>query len=201
MSKVAAVTNREHVIYGLIAEAFFLHRSLGNDYVVFPQLYIDWNPAAQDAQHVIPDFGIGRYVTMPNSLCFHLQGGAEVKAFAMPWTAVAEGVPSYDEAHLAKVFRVPDFNKFFSPLLSVAYRQAEDQVKSALKCGHLPWNENMVYKWLIFMGPYFRSFDFGPFAQFQANTPAVYTPPPVRVDSEFIPRIPSGFRAHSEHLK
>jgi hypothetical protein len=92
------------VIYGLIAEAFFLHWSLGNDYVVFPQLYINWNPAAQDAWHIIPDFGIGCYLTIPNSLCFHLQGGTEVKAFAMPWMAMAEGVPSYDEAHLAEVF-------------------------------------------------------------------------------------------------
>lgn len=167
MARVAAYTKREHVVYGLVLEALLAHRSPENNYIIFPQLYIDWKPQTTDKRHVIPDFGIGRYIF--NDLCFLLQGGAEVKPMigGLSQNSVSEGVPFF--WYLKQMHR-DNFERAFTTAVSGAYLQAEDQIKSALKCGHLPYKHDMVYQWLIFVGPYFRSYDFGPFNEAQIKT-------------------------------
>ena len=169
MAKVAAFTNRESVTYGLVTEALILQRSPANDYVIFPQLYIDWKPQRNDRRHVLPDFGIGRYVW--SDLCFHLQGGAEVKALhGLSMEDVVESVPEFNIDNLTENYGLIDFRESVTTLVSAAYIQAEDQIKSAIKCGHLPYHGTRVYTWLLFVGPYFRTYDFGPFTEAQVTT-------------------------------
>ena len=166
-AKVAAFTNRESVTYGLVTEALILQRSPANDYVIFPQLYIDWKPQRNDRRHVLPDFGIGRYVW--SDLCFHLQGGAEVKSLqGLAMADVVEGIPEFN---IDSLIENHGFNRGnIINLVSAAYVQAEDQIKSAIKCGHLPYDDTRVYQWLLFVGPYFRAYDFGPFTEAQVTT-------------------------------
>lgn len=71
-------TPSEYEAYGVITEAFILHKRPQDRYTIFPQLPLPWNPdQADDLRSSIPDFGFGHYYdSFPH---VRLYGGAEVK--------------------------------------------------------------------------------------------------------------------------
>ena len=79
MAQMSVLGNpTEYDAYGLITEAFILHKQPRDRYTFFPQLFIPWHPKdTTDSRGDIPDFGLGRYSEFPPHI--RLQGGAEVK--------------------------------------------------------------------------------------------------------------------------
>jgi hypothetical protein len=143
----------EYDAYGLITEAFILHKQPRDCYTIFPQLFIPWRPeVSTDSRGNIPDFGLGRYSDSPPHV--RLQGGAEVKKASPGMIKLPPtNVISKDE-DVKNAFHTTQF-------------QARDQAKAAVKGGHLP---NKQLQWLIFVGPYFTVLEFGPFTHEQLIT-------------------------------
>jgi len=143
----------EYDAYGLITEAFILHKQPRDRYTIFPQLFIPWRPEVPtDCRGNMPDFGLGCYSESPPHV--RLQGGAEVKKASpsmikLPPTNV---ISKHEDVK----------NSFHN-----AQFQARDQAKAAVKGGHLP---NKELQWLIFVGPYFTILKFGPFTKEQLIT-------------------------------
>lgn len=154
MAQFSVLSNpTEYDAYGLITEAFILHKQPRDRYIIFPQLFIPWNPKkTTDTRGDIPDFGLGRYSEIPPHV--RLQGGAEVKR-ATP-----------------RMIQLPPTNvisrdRDVQNVLHTCQFQARDQAKAAVKGGHLP-NEQLL--WLIFIGPYFTILKLGPFTNNQLIT-------------------------------
>ena len=145
-------TPTEYDAYGVITEAFFLHKKPRNRYTLFPQLYIPWKPSMPDPRGILPDFGIGRYYEQPPHI--RLQGGVEVKrATTFMIQLPPPGIVARDEN--VKI------------ILHTSQFQAADQAKAAVKGGLLP---NTQLLWLMFIGPYFTTLEFGPFSAQQLIT-------------------------------
>ena len=143
----------EYDAYGVVTEAFILHKTPRDRYTIFPQLFIPWNPDdALDARGSLPDFGLGCY--SPIFPHVRLQGGAEVKR-AIP---IMRQLPP---THI--VSQDPDVRNS----LHVCRFQAEDQAKAAVKGGLIP---NKPLLWLLFVGPYFTVIELGPFMIAQLTT-------------------------------
>jgi len=147
-------TPTEYDAYGVITEAFILHKKPTDRYTIFPQLFLQWKPdAASDRRGALPDFGIGRYYdTYP---FVRLQGGAEVKA-SIPFMHL---LPPPDI-----VSRLPDV----MDTLHSCYFQAEEQAKAAVKGRYLRAGQQI--SWLMFVGPYFTKLDLLPFTAAQLQT-------------------------------
>ncbi|PFH51101.1 hypothetical protein AMATHDRAFT_75181 [Amanita thiersii Skay4041] len=133
----------EYNLYGVITEAFFLHKRPINRYTVFPQLFLKWNPNYPHNTHrTHPDFGIG---------------GAEIKAAV----EVMAGLPE------AAIIEEDDHDVVQNIFHSCSF-QAEDQAKAAVKGGLLPGGQEL--SWLMFVGPYFTRIRFHPFSISQLQT-------------------------------
>jgi hypothetical protein len=146
-------TPTEHDAYGVITEAFILHKQPRNRYTIFPQLFIPWNPLkADDKRGSLPDFGLGRYFPDPPHV--RLQGGVEVKRA----TASMRQLPP--PRSVGEHYDVKN-------TLHICSFQAEDQAKAAVKGSLLP---NKPLLWLIFVGPYFTIIKLGPFTAAQLIT-------------------------------
>lgn len=141
-------TPNEYDAYGVITEAFVLHKQPRNRYTIFPQLRFPWNPEDPlDKRASRPDFAIGRYhVDHPH---IRVQGGAEVKK------AIPEMLGLPDAHNIAKIDNIQNE-------LRACFFQAEDQVKSAIKAGYLPNTADL--RWLLFVGPYFATIHLGPYS-------------------------------------
>ncbi|KAF7760402.1 hypothetical protein Agabi119p4_11078 [Agaricus bisporus var. burnettii] len=137
----------EYDAYGVITEAFILHKIPRNRYTIFPQLFLPWKPDEPlDTRGSLPDFGLGRYY--PIAPHIRLQGGCEVKKA----TWLMEDLPPTNViSKESDVLNVVKLSKL----------QAEDQAKSAVKGNLLPPNQKLL--WLIFVGPYFMIHEVGPF--------------------------------------
>jgi hypothetical protein len=147
-------TPSEYDAYGVVTEAFILHKKPMRRYTIFPQLFLSWKPDARnDKRGVLPDFGIGYYYDSPPHV--RLQGGAEVKA-AMPFM---DSLPPP-----ANISNLPDVKD----VLYSCFNQAEDQAKAAVKGGLLPANQPI--SWLMFIGPYFTKINLPPFTTAQLQT-------------------------------
>ncbi|KIJ46953.1 hypothetical protein M422DRAFT_226590 [Sphaerobolus stellatus SS14] len=144
----------EYDSYGVITEAFILHKQPQERFTLFPQLFLPWNPNdPNDARGCLPDLGLGRYYdSVPH---VRLQGGVKVKR------AVAEitHLPSANDAAEIEALQT---------VIHTTVTQAEDQAKAAVKGGLLPGDKTL--QWLIFVGPYFTCIRFGPFAGAQLQT-------------------------------
>jgi hypothetical protein len=144
----------EYDAYGVITEAFILHKKPIDRYTIFPQLFLSWKPGtSSDKRGALPDFGIGRYYD--TSPFVRLQGGVEVKA-AIPFMV---GLPPP-----AIVSRQPDVQI----TLHGCFFQIEEQAKTAVKGGLLPAGRRL--SWLMFIGPYFTMVDLPPFTTAQLET-------------------------------
>ncbi|KIJ46957.1 hypothetical protein M422DRAFT_164764, partial [Sphaerobolus stellatus SS14] len=130
---------REFDVYGVITEAFILHKQPQTRYTLFPLLFLPWNPTdSNDARGYLPDFGLGRYYDSVQHV--RLQSGVKVKR------AVTETVhlPSANDAvEIDALQRV----------IHTTVNQAQDQAKAAVKGGLLPGDKKL--EWVIFVGPYF----------------------------------------------
>ncbi|KIJ41521.1 hypothetical protein M422DRAFT_172138, partial [Sphaerobolus stellatus SS14] len=147
-------TPSEYDAYGVITEAFILHKQPRERYTFFPQLYLPWNPhKPKDSRGSIPDFGLGRYCQSVPYVC--LQGGVEVKKAS---TATAH-LPPANEAYTIDLLQRS---------IHLSVPQAEDQAKAAVKGKLLPPDRKL--SWLIFVGPYFTCIQFGPFTPAQLQT-------------------------------
>lgn len=144
----------EYDAYGLITEAFILHKQPRDRYTIFPQLFIPWHPKnTTDGRGDIPDFGLGRYSEFPPHI--RLQGCAEVqRATPLMIKLPPTNVISKD-SDIQNTFHICQF------------QARRDQAKAAVKGGHLP-NEQLL--WLMFIGPYFTILEFGPFTNDQLIT-------------------------------
>jgi hypothetical protein len=146
-------TPTEHDAYGVITEAFILHKQPRNRYTIFPQLFIPWNPTkAVDKRGSLPDFGLGRYFPDPPHV--RLQGGVEVKKAR----AFMRQLPP------------PQFLSEHEDVKNMLHQcrfQANDQAKAAVKGSLLP---NKPLLWLMFVGPYFTILELGPFTEAQLKT-------------------------------
>ena len=69
---------------------------------------------------------------------------------------VVESVPEFNIDNLAENYGLVDFRESVTALVSTAYIQAEDQIKSTIKCGHLPYDGTRVYWWLGALFSYLR---------------------------------------------
>jgi len=147
-------TLTEYDAYGVITEAFILHKKLVDHYMIFPQLFLQWKPdVTSDRQGALPNFGIGCYYdTHP---FMHLQGGAEVKA-AIPLMHLLP--PPDTVSHLPHVRNT----------LHSCYFQAEEQAKATVKGHYLPADQQI--SWLMFVGPYFTKLNLLPFTAAQLQT-------------------------------
>ncbi|KAF8891951.1 hypothetical protein CPB84DRAFT_1368936 [Gymnopilus junonius] len=68
----------EYDAYGVITEAFILHKQPRERYIIFPQLHLRWNPdITSDGRGSLPDFCLGKYYDSAPHI--RLQGGVEVK--------------------------------------------------------------------------------------------------------------------------
>lgn len=121
---------REYDAYGVINEAFILHKKPQTRYIIFPQLYIPWNPVDRaDTRGSVPDFGIGRYYdTFPH---VRLQGGVEIKR-ALP--ELAHLPPAADAT--------ADLDLQLE--IHVVVNQASHQAKAAVEGGQLPPNRKLL---------------------------------------------------------
>lgn len=138
----------EYDAYGIITEAFILHKQPRNRYTIFPQLRLLWNPEEPtDKRASLPDFAIGHYHVDPPHI--RVRGGAEVKK------AIPEMLGLPDAYDIAKIDKVQND-------LRACFFQAEDQVKSAIKGGHLLNRPDL--RWLLFVGPYFATIRLGPYS-------------------------------------
>jgi hypothetical protein len=147
-------TPSEYDAYGVITEAFILHKKPMNRYTIFPQLFLSWQPdTSSDKRGALPDFGIGRYYNSPPHV--RLQGGAEVKA----------AIPLMDSLPPPVIIsNLPDVKD----TLQTCSFQAEEQAKAAVKGRHLPADQTI--SWLMFMGPYFTRINIPPFSTAQLET-------------------------------
>jgi len=137
----------EYDAYGVITEAFILHKYPRNRYTIFPQLRLPWNPEEPiDKRASLPDFAIGIYHVEPPHV--RVMGGAEVKK------AIPEMLGLPDAHDITQIDKVQND-------LRACFFQAEDQVKSAIKGGHLPNRGGL--RWLLFVGPYFATIHLGPY--------------------------------------
>lgn len=136
-------------------DAFTAHREvLGfSSFTVYPQPRLSWDPSKTgDSKHIVPDFALGRLAQ--NGMRF-FQGGAEIK----PALPVMTTLPSPEELSDHDDLKL---------VLAEASVQACDQVKAAVKSGHLPSDEHI--HWLIGVGPYFAIRQFGPFSLEELTT-------------------------------
>jgi hypothetical protein len=149
MAKTSVMgTPSEYDAYGVITEAFILHKHPRNRYTIFPQLRLPWNPEEPiDKRASLPDFAIGRYRVEPPHVC--VMGGAEVKK------AIPEMLGLPDSPFITQIDKVQNE-------LRACFFQAEDQVKSAIKGGKLPNQGDL--RWLLFVGPYFATIRLGPYS-------------------------------------
>jgi len=146
-------TPTEFDTYGIITEAFILHKQPRDRYTIFPQLFIPWKPAAvADSRGSLPDFGLGRYYNVPPYI--RLQGGVEVKKATQSMIDLPPPSILAEEEDIKNTLHVCQF-------------QAIDQAKAAVKGGLLP---NAKLLWLMFVGPYFTILNIGPFSNDQLIT-------------------------------
>ena len=143
----------EYDAYGLITEAFILHKQPRNRYTIFPQFFIAWHPKnITDSRGNVPDFVLGRYSEFPPHV--RLQGGAEVKKATPRMIQLPPTKVISEDRDVQNTFHSCQF-------------QARDQAKAAVKGGHLP-NKRLL--WLMFIGPYFTILELGPFTNDQLIT-------------------------------
>ena len=146
-------TPTEFDAYGVITEAFILHKQPRDRYTIFPQLFIPWKPAAvADSLGALPYFGLGRYYDVPPYI--RLQGGIEVKKATQSMIKLPPPSIIAEDEDIKNTLHVCQF-------------QAIDQAKAAVKAGLLP---NAKLLWLMFVGPYFTILKIGPFSEDQLIT-------------------------------
>lgn len=146
-------TPSEFDTYGVITEAFILHKQPRDRYTIFPQLFIPWKPGAvADSRGALPDFGLGCYYDVPPYI--RLQGGIEVKKVTRSMIELLHPSIMAEDASIKNTLHVSQF-------------QAIDQAKAAVKGGLLP---NKKLLWLMFVGPYFTMLEVGPFSNAQLIT-------------------------------
>jgi hypothetical protein len=153
MAQISVLGNpNEYTAYGLITEAFILHKQPHNRYTIFPQFFIPWNPKKKDSRGNIPDFVLGLYSDSPPHV--RIQGGVEIKKATPRMIQLPPTNVISEDRDIQNTFRSCRF-------------QAEDQAKAAVKGNHIP-NEKLL--WLMFIGPYFTILELGPFSDDQLIT-------------------------------
>lgn len=151
----------EYDVYGVITEAFILHKRPIDRYTIFPQLRLYWDLTDSDKllhfrRSAMPDYCLGKYSLTVGTPHIRIQGGVEVKRHLE--TVVWEENPP----------RVIRDSKLSSAVHQARY-QAQDQAKTVVKNKLIKSGEEHL-TWLIFIGPYFTSIDFGPFNTDQLDT-------------------------------
>ncbi|KAF8997713.1 hypothetical protein BDQ17DRAFT_1508033 [Cyathus striatus] len=146
----------EHELYGIITEALLLHKTEAR-FIIFPQLFIRWSKRHGEKQSTTADFCIGIY-DPDNFTSLRLFGGIEVKHATLRMTTQN---PFPTELEMEE-------DRTVQTAIHDARFQAEEQAKSAVKLGYLP--KDQPVSWLIFCGPFFTKWSFGPFTPAQLIT-------------------------------
>jgi hypothetical protein len=119
-------------------------------FVLYPQLSLRWKPEdLQDTCAEVPDIGVGNFTLQ--ALCFKMRLGVEAKRLVGVRHSLPPPRTIQDDEDVLNAFH------------SLFY-QGEDQAKAAIKGGH---TLSTVIPYLLFVGPYFTSVNFGPFSSEQ----------------------------------
>ena len=141
------VAPREDVTYAIISEFLFQHKNPSDRFVIYPQISLRWKPdKPDDDREEVPDFGIGNFIHQ--TPFFKLRIGAEAKRSL----DIVRGLPSPNVIE-DDVVVMRSFHKL--------YFQGEDQAKAAVKGKHTV--DDDIVRWLLFIGPYWASANYGPF--------------------------------------
>jgi len=162
---VGKVPPDEDVVDAIFLAALDLHK-MGSPkrFVVLPQQALKWKPGApKDRRKEVPDIGIGN-VLLPDTITapptpamVKLRSGVEAKK------AIAEMIdlpPPATIIHNLSIMRA----------FQIAYFQAEDQAKAAIK-GGLALEVTTII-WVVAVGPYWTHYRFGPYTKNQLGVRA-----------------------------
>jgi hypothetical protein len=142
--------SREDVTYAIITEFLLQHKHPADRFVLYPQLSLRWKPEdLRDTRAEVPDIGVGNFTLQ--APCFKMRLGVEAKRLLGAMHGLPQPRAIQDDEDVLNAFH------------SLFY-QGEDQAKAAIKGGH---TLSTVIPYLLFVGPYFTSVNFGPFSSEQ----------------------------------
>jgi hypothetical protein len=144
---------REDITYAVISEFISEHKSPPDRFVIYPQISLRWKPDnPRDTRSEVPDFGLGNFTLQEPY--FILRVGAEAKR-------------SVDDVmgDLPDPSAIQDDPNVMAAFHALFY-QGEDQAKAAIKGMQTFLN---TIPFLLFVGPYWASVQYGPFTPAQLS--------------------------------
>jgi hypothetical protein len=162
---VGEVPPDENIIYAIFVAALDLHK-IGSPkrFIVLPQQALKWKPGVpNDHRKEVPDIGIGN-VQLPNTTTVpptpaqvKLRSGFEAKKAVVEMTDLPPPATIIQKTAVTRAFQI-------------AYFQAEDQAKAAIKGGFALEATNII--WVVAVGPYWTHYRFGPYTKNQLGVRA-----------------------------